>query len=339
MPLLEAHLGGFLFLYEVSFCVIACQGHGKPIFLSGLTVHIQPGQLLCVVYCNLLFIFIIKFKMKLQFSSYIPHIALQPYVEAIGYAHMQTGNGEEQQRIDLFPTGYSVLNFTLCEPCRLVDTGKSKNLDRFNFAGQMSKHQFLVASKISMVFVLFRPYGAYRLLGIPQNSLKNECPPLSSLLGSQIIELTNRMEDQADNHLAVLQLLQEWLLKQLDQNSNRPTDRISFVCQKIMQHRGALPILELNRLSCMSKRSMEQHFKEQVGLSPKTFSRIIRFNLVYKQIQNMQHGDWMNIVEHFDYFDQSHFIHEFRNFFGYTPSQNHLSTQNISRQVSSIIFD
>jgi AraC-like DNA-binding protein len=273
-----------------------------------------------------------------EFKTYIPHIALQPYVQAIGYARMNSQTPGKQHRIDLFPTGYSVLNFTLCDPCHLVDSGKTKGLDRFNFAGQMNKHQFLVASQIFMVFVLLRPYGAYRLLGIPQDLLKNECPSLNTLLGPNINELVHKMEDNGDNHYAVLQLLQEWLLKQLNQNANRQTDRVSFICEQIMQHNGALPIQELNRVSGMSKRSMEQHFKEQVGLSPKTFSRIIRFNQVHKQLQSSHTMDWMDIVAQFDYFDQSHFIHEFRNFFGYTPSQKHLSTQNISQQVSSIIF-
>ncbi len=264
----------------------------------------------------------------MQFQLYTPHVALQPYVQGIVYASIDEAQNNNLPRIDFFPVGSSFLAFILQEPAYLISSGKEKDFVRFNFTGQIEKHQYVVTSPLSMVYVLFRPHGAYRLLGIPQDLLRNECLPLNTLLGHQINEVLTKIEDKPHDHLTVLNILQEWLLMQLELNADKQSARISFICQKIMEHNGTLSIKELNSLSCMSKSSMEQHFKEQVGLSPKMFSRIVRFTQAYKQIQNPKQADWIEIVERFDYFDQSHFIHEFKRFFGYTPSQKHQSTQN-----------
>ncbi|NGF57039.1 helix-turn-helix transcriptional regulator [Parapedobacter sp. SGR-10] len=264
----------------------------------------------------------------MQFQLYTPHIALQPYVQGIVYTSTDARKNNNLQRIDFFPVGSSYIAFVLRESAYFQSSQQAKDFVRFNFMGQIEQHQHVITSSLSLVYVLFRPHGAYRLLGIPQDLLTNACSSLNTLLGHQINEVLAKLEDQSHDHLAVLRILQEWLLMRLGQNTDKQSGRVSFICQKIMAHSGTLPIKELNRMSCMSKRSMEQYFKEQVGLSPKTFSRIIRFNQAYKQLQNSEQTDWMEIVERFDYFDQSHFIHEFKRFFGYTPSQRHLSTEN-----------
>ncbi|HMR17898.1 MAG TPA: AraC family transcriptional regulator [Sphingobacterium sp.] len=264
----------------------------------------------------------------MSFQLYTPHTALQPYVQGIVYASTDAEQNNEQQRIDFFPVGCSYIAFILREPAYFQSSLKAKDFVRFNFMGQIEQYQYVSTSPLSLIYVLFRPHGAYRLLGIPQDLLTNECSSLNTLLGHRINEVLAKMEDQSHDHLAVLSTLQEWLLVQLEKNTYQQSGRISFICQKIMAHNGTLPIKELNRMSCMSKSSMEQHFKEQVGLSPKTFSRIIRFYQAYRQLQNTGHMDWIEIVERFDYFDQSHFIHEFKRFFGYPPSKKHLSIQN-----------
>lgn len=264
----------------------------------------------------------------MQSQLYMPHIALQPYVQGIVYTSMDEKQNTDLQRIDFFPVGSSFIAFILREPDYFNSSQKSKDFVRFNFMGQIEKHEYVETSPLSLVYVLFRPHGAYRLLGIPQDLLTNDCSSLTTLLGHRMDEVLAKLEDQSHDRLAVNKILQDWLLTQLNLRTDKQSDRASFICQKIIQYSGTLPIKELNRLCCMSKRSMEQHFKEQVGLSPKMFSRIVRFNQAYKQIQNCQQMDWIGIVERYDYFDQSHFIHEFKRFFGYPPSQKHMSTEN-----------
>ncbi|MFZ4262137.1 helix-turn-helix domain-containing protein [Sphingobacterium sp. HJSM2_6] len=266
---------------------------------------------------------------------YLPHPLLQPYIQV--YMHSNVGNQRQEMELDLFPVGYGVLTFILDEDHFLYNSERKKYYNvRFNFTGQLDCHHHLTTSSASMIYVLFKPFGAFKLLGIPQNLLLNECTLISDLLGNHIHALCRKMEDHALHPDTVLTLLEHWLIDQLRINASLNTDKIAHACHEIVKHQGNLPIMNLYSLSNMSKSSLEQHFKEQVGLSPKTFSRVIRFNLVNKYLKDSASSDWQEIIYRYGYFDQAHFIHEFKHFYGYTPSQVHRSLENLSGHVTSL---
>lgn len=268
-------------------------------------------------------------------TVYLPHPALQPYIQV--YMHSSVGGQRQRMELDLFPVGHGVLTFILDEEHFLHNTQLNKYYNvRFNFTGQLDHYHHLSTSSASMLYVMFKPYGAFQLLGIPQHLLINECTLISDMLSGEINALCRRMEDHVANPVYVLKLLEDWLIQQLQKNEKLQTGRIALACQKIMINNGNLPIKDLCSLANMSKSSLEHHFKQQVGLSPKMFSRVIRFNQVNRFLKETAITDWQDLVYRYGYFDQSHFIHEFKHFFGYTPSQMHLSHQNLSGHVSDM---
>ncbi|HTN36135.1 MAG TPA: helix-turn-helix domain-containing protein [Arachidicoccus sp.] len=271
----------------------------------------------------------------MQTMLYMPHFALRPYIQI--YMHSNVGGEGQRMELDLFPVGHSVMTFILNENHFLHNTTLNKYFNvRFNFTGQLNHYHHLITSPASMIYVMFKPFGAFRLLGIPQHLLVNECVLVSDILGGVINDLCQQMEDRAHSPKDVISLLEQWLLKQLKKSEKPQTERIALACQNIIFSGGNLPINELYRLTNMSKSSLEQHFKEQVGLSLKTFSRVIRFNRVNKFLIASATKDWQELVYRYGYFDQAHFIHEFKHFFGYSPSQIHLSHQNLASHVLSL---
>ncbi len=275
----------------------------------------------------------------MQTRLYLPTIALQPYIQ--GYMYSSVGNSGSKQKLelDLFPVGHGMLAFILDEEHFLFNPDSNRNYNvRFNFTGQLDRYIHLNTSSASIVYAAFKPYGAFRLLGIPQHLLTNECTSINDLLGNFADEVFSKMEAHNHEPLTVIRILETWLLQQLQRNERANTDRIAYVCNEIIAHNGSLAIKKLYDLSCMSKSSLEQHFKEQVGLSPKMFSRVIRFNCVNKFLKDTATKDWQELVERYGYFDQPHFIHEFKHFFGYSPSQIHLSHQNLSDHISTMEF-
>lgn len=271
----------------------------------------------------------------METTLYQPHPALQPYIQT--YLYSRVGGGTQRIELDLFPVGHGVLAFILSEEHFLHNPQLNKYYNvRFNFTGQLDKYVHLRASSATMIYIMFRPYGAYQLLGIPQYLLINECTCMSDILNDRINELCRKMEDHTTSPTDVLQLLENWLLQQLEKNKKLNTDRIAYACNEIISSNGSLPVKDLYGLVNMSKSSLEQHFRQQVGLSPKMFSRVIRFNQVNKFLRETATSDWQELVYRYGYFDQSHFIHEFRHFFGYSPSQVHLSYHNLTNHVTSL---
>jgi AraC-like DNA-binding protein len=64
----------------------------------------------------------------------------------------------------------------------------------------------------------------------------------------------------------------------------------------------------------MSKTSLERHFLEKIGLTPKMYSRIIRFNKVYQTLQSGDYDKWQDVVYQYNFYDQAHFIKDFKTF-------------------------
>jgi transcriptional regulator GlxA family with amidase domain len=70
----------------------------------------------------------------------------------------------------------------------------------------------------------------------------------------------------------------------------------------------------------LSERRFIRLFAEQVGLTPKLFCRVQRFQKVLRHIARSSSIDWTEIALSCGYFDQAHFIHDFRAFSGINPS-------------------
>ena len=95
--------------------------------------------------------------------------------------------------------------------------------------------------------------------------------------------------------------------------------RIHTTVKRLMEV-PSTPTAELARIACFSKKQFERVFSQCVGMKPKEYSRIVRFQ---KSLWFMQNGpcDNMDIAYSNGYADESHFIREFKTFSGYTPQR------------------
>jgi AraC-like DNA-binding protein len=268
--------------------------------------------------------------------SFIPHSLLQPYIQAYAYTHLENTCGG-LINIDLYPIGYPILSFVLKERhvVSVKDTNKEYHL-RFNFTGQLDRYlSFQTRSpSLSAIYIIFKPFGAYKLFGVPQRYFVNESVSMVDFLPNAI-SVTAQMEEHTHNPTKIVSLLEKWLLQQLLLQHKTNTDRVDYICGQIESRSGNLSIKELCKTTGISKTSLEDHFREKVGLGPKMYSRVVRFNNVNQFIQKNIGTNWQELIYQFNYFDQAHFIKEFKGFFGYTPSQAHLSGQNLASHLSS----
>jgi AraC-like DNA-binding protein len=88
---------------------------------------------------------------------------------------------------------------------------------------------------------------------------------------------------------------------------------------ELLKHNGNLPIEKVASLACVSIRQFERLSKERIGLPPKLYSRITRFSKAYRLREEQPQLTWTRIAYECGYFDQMHFIRDFREFAGITP--------------------
>ena len=178
------------------------------------------------------------------------------------------------------------------------------------------------------VVVCLKPAGMYRLLGIPMAELVDCDYDARLLMGQEIDELTERLQE-ARSPVARNDITQRYLLsKLLTLKPLLPFDRAML---DQVQASGNLPIERVAAAACLSLRQFERQSHERLGLPPKVYSRMIRFSHAYKYKESALRTSWTEIAHRCGYFDQMHFIRDFRFFTGFTPGR--LKAEEIEKSV------
>lgn len=168
-----------------------------------------------------------------------------------------------------------------------------------------------------VIRVGFQVGGLHRLLHLPLHEMVDYSCPSQDLLGSGIQEVNERLS-LAVEFAEMKQLVEAFLLRYL--SKTKPETHFDHVMRELMKAGGNLPVDYLAKESCLSFRQFERKCKERVGLSPKLFSRIIRFSKAYRMREADPSLSWTSIAHAAGYFDQMHFIRDCKVFAGVTPS-------------------
>ncbi len=224
----------------------------------------------------------------------------------------------------LLPTGTIEIVIDLRED-RILTWGRRDMRQPFALSGSVvcgAHSEFFVidtASQDAVMGVHFRPGGAYPFLKLPSGELHNQHVDLSQFWGrQQVSELRGRLL-AAPAPETKLRVLERGLLQAARGNF----DRHPAVVFALGSFRGAprqQTVREVADHTGLSARRFIDLFEKEVGLTPKLFCRVQRFQHVLRSIQNGGAIDWAGLAMDCGYYDQAHFIHDFQAFSGITPS-------------------
>lgn len=174
--------------------------------------------------------------------------------------------------------------------------------------------RFATKETFGIFGVYLYPYALKLIFGIPALEFTNQLPDIRSLLGKTECSIKERMFHAKDNRERQ-QIMTSFLI---GQKNSRCRKEIAFAVRQVIDRKGNVDISELSSQCFVSHRQFERNFKEHTGFSAKSFARIIRFNSLFGDYKT---GDksLTQIALDFGYYDQSHFIHDFRLFSGYNP--------------------
>ncbi|WP_316837143.1 helix-turn-helix domain-containing protein [Pedobacter nutrimenti] len=254
--------------------------------------------------------------------AFVPHPALQPYVQGYNYV----GPGVIHQgitSIDIYPADHTEMSFILDEYHAFREKGTT-HISGYPlcFVGMLNQGRCFDVFPKTFVQVVFKPYGAFKLFGIPQRHFSNLATDVG-LLFPGIDLLTEQLKEASGASAKIVAILEQWLLKRLDMAAKTDVSSIAYACEQIQNSNGLIRIEELCRRMRISTTTLGDQFREKVGFSPKTFSRIVRFNNINTFIGQKRDLKWQELVYVYGFFDQNHFIKEFKHFYGCTPSQWH----------------
>jgi len=177
------------------------------------------------------------------------------------------------------------------------------------------------ACQSSTIGIHFKIGGALPFIGIPSMELYNEHVPLDSLWGRQANEIREQLleENTAD---AKFRILEQFLMKIMTRESvHHPAVLIAL--RKFQAFPQKWSISSMAEQLGLSQRRFIQVFKEGVGLTPNQYCRVQRLQNVSRFVEEQEVVDWTEVALHFGYYDQAHFINDFRTFSGLSPAKYH----------------
>ncbi|MFE5408215.1 helix-turn-helix domain-containing protein [Microbacterium sp. NPDC056569] len=169
------------------------------------------------------------------------------------------------------------------------------------------------------VGVHFKPWGLAPFLPMPAAELCDRPATIARIWGRPAVAELRRRLASADTPHEMLRLFEEDLARR-----TRVVDGLEIVRQvssAIAQNGGSMPISDLGMGTRASSTYLAKRFKDVVGVTPKRLARSYRFTFTVLAIDVAAPIDWGEVAAGAGYFDQAHFIHEFREFTGLTPTQ------------------
>ena len=163
------------------------------------------------------------------------------------------------------------------------------------------------------------PLGAFRLFGPPQRGVPGQVGDLEDLLGPRARFLVEQVYE-ARGWESRFALLDDLLAKRFADRRPASPD-VAWAWRRLTETSGRLPIGELvEELRC-SRRHLTTRFREQIGVPPKAFARILRFDRGVRRLRREGDASLADIARECGYYDQAHFNRDFREFAGWTPTE------------------
>lgn len=241
-----------------------------------------------------------------------PRKELSPYVRY--YWILKT---DEPFSVLTFPIGCPQLIFHRKTPLYIPEIGCCQS--QFTISGQVNFPAHIQSQGgVDMIVTVFYPHTAGMFTDTSPSAFYNLEISGYDIENRRLNEVAAKILDTPDDDGAVREL-EQWLLARINPTLNlRRTGRS---IEMLMRNPG-MTVERLAREACLSRKQYERVFREQVGMNPKEYGRIVRFQ---KALWLLQRGscNYAAMAADCVYADQSHFIREFKAFSGHTPNTLH----------------
>jgi AraC-like DNA-binding protein len=201
---------------------------------------------------------------------------------------------------------------------------------------QLSQVELTMGYDMLVVMVGFQPGGLHRLLRIPMNEMIDIHVDSRLLLGSEIEEVTEQLNEAPDVEKMAMIVEQYLLSKVKGLKASLPFEEVLIT---MLQGKNLAHVDELAKQACVSVRQLERQFRERTGLPPKLFIRLVRFSKAWVMRERDQEISWIKIAHACGYADQMHMIRDFKQFVGVTPKTLQSSLEQSSLRLQGPSFD
>lgn len=244
-------------------------------------------------------------------TTFIPGDMLKPYVRLLAVSE-----ATEETEYKVLPGTSLVMGFQYYGRLVTIENTTIKPLDTAGITGIQDKFRVFRNSKnIGTVLVFFNETGAAYFFKEPVNELFGESVSLENFVSKSLLNEIEEQLSEAQTHQQRINIIEQFLIARIQ--PIQADMLVQSAIQQIQLSKGNIRISDLAKQLYTSKSPLEKRFRKIVGASPKKFASIVRFNALLKE-----HTIEKTLTElglEAGYFDQAHFIHDFKVFTGETP--------------------
>lgn len=255
--------------------------------------------------------------------TYLTYIPKPPLSELVALFWSDEGYNPLHAKERVLPSGTMELIFNLFDD-EIREFGQRDQSRLRSFRGSFicgTRSGYFALDRVqrsSVVGVHFKPGGAFPFLGLSARELLDANVSLDALWGSRAEELRERLLEAQTPELR-FRILERTLLARMG-TSPTPHPAVAFALQQFRTAPHARTIAQTAEQLGISHRHFIKVFGEEIGLTPKAFCRIRRFQEVLRLTEGDQQVKWAELALSCGYFDQAHLIGDFQAFSGLTPS-------------------
>ena len=243
-----------------------------------------------------------------------PHPSIAGFVKEYWYVYRQTAvvsplsnTPTPEEAICFFPRNLS---------SKMIDGEFVKTPETFIIRQSAKRIDMMIPDDYIMFKIIFHTGGFQRLFKIPMSAFENEHTETVSVLGDSVNELKEQFCN-SKNFEEMTGFADQFLMTQLSRIKTFLLP-IDFVLnQKGIYHYS---LDKLASDSCLSNRQFERKFFERVGINPKFYQRILKFNEAMKMKNASPNLTWNDITYSVGYYDQMHLLRDFKQFTNITPT-------------------
>jgi AraC-like DNA-binding protein len=249
-----------------------------------------------------------------------PAAALQQYVRFYAHREARLGNTSIVHPVPARATPAIEFTFGNLYEVHCCDRAVVETAPRSVIVGLQTyrRVRLRLTGKIESFAIFFQPAALHRLFSIPMHEITNSDHEASAVLGPSISELEQRL-GASRSFEERIRITDDYLLRRC--LTSPRSDSVWRAAQKILRCKGHIHISSLAHQAGVSLRQFERRFMQQVGVSPKLYARIARFEAALESKAISTAESWTDVAHQLGYYDQMHMIHDFRQFSGDIPTK------------------
>ncbi|NIF05168.1 helix-turn-helix transcriptional regulator [Chryseobacterium sp. Tr-659] len=253
----------------------------------------------------------------MNYQTFLPHPDLASIIKC--YWTLDSPKEETSQVQTIVPDGCMEMIFHYGDLYKQYIEGEAVIQPRSCVFGQLTHPLRIEPTGVTGIFsVRFHHDGFVPFSTIPIKDMDDKAIPLEKLFGNNGIKLEKdvlKAKTVEDKILTV----ESFLLQML--NTETVDKIVKSTVDFLLDMNGKISINELSKQININRRQLERKFSSAIGLSPKQLSKIIRLQTTLKHLLNKEYSNLTALAHESEYYDQAHFIKDFKEFTGFTPKE------------------